>query len=194
MENHLEHKIRRVDLGQVTFAERTRLFGISSGVGMDAIVCKKVSESKLKKVMNFLHLGKFSYLIMTVYTLFSMKTTDIVVDFGKETKKIKKVIFFVGMNLRTEGGGVPMAPDALPNDGVLSFSSAAQIPKWRTFLCLPFLVLAKQKYLKGFDIVTADSAVFETKEPIILHADGEYLGQYTKIKYECLPGKLKLLN
>ena len=87
-----------------------------------------------------------------------------------------------------------MAPDALPNDGILSFSSAAGIPKWRTFLCLPILVMAKQKCLKGFDIYPADYAVLETAKPMILHADGEYLGQFTKIKYECLPGMLKIIN
>lgn len=193
--NHLNDKTKRVDLGRVSFEEKgSRLFGISSGLGMDAIVCKEVSESSLKKLLNKLHLGKLSYLLMTVYTLFSMETTDITADFGKEKKTIKKVIYFVGMNLRAEGGGVPMAPDALPDDRKLSFSSAAGIPKWRTFLCLPILVMAKHDRLKGFDIYPSEYAVIETAKPMILHADGEYLGQFTKIKYECLPGMLKIIN
>lgn len=195
IDNHLNDKTKRVDLGRVSFEEEgSRLFGISSGLGMDAIVCKEVSESRIKKLLNKLHLGKLSYLLMTVYTLFSMETTDITVDFGKEKKTIKKVIYFVGMNLRAEGGGVPMAPDALPDDGKLSFSSAAGIPKWRTFLCLPILVMAKHDRLKGFDIYPSGYAVIETAKPMILHADGEYLGQFTKIKYECLPAMLKIIN
>lgn len=195
IKNHSTDNIRNVDLGRVSFEDKgSRLFGISSGVGMDAIVCKEVSESRVKTLLNKLHLGKLSYLFMTVYTLFSMETTDITVDFGKEKKTINDVIYFVGMNLRAEGGGVPMAPDALPDDGVLSFSSAAGIPKWRTFLCLPILVMAKQMWLKGFDIYPSDHAVLETAKPMILHADGEYLGQFTRIKYECLPGMLKIIN
>ncbi len=194
IDNHLSDKIRRIDLGKVSFENCSRLFGISSGVGMDAIVCKKVSESRIKKLMNMLHLGRLSYLLMTVYTLFSMETADITADFGKEKRTINDVIYFVGMNLRAEGGGVPMAPDALPDDGMLTFSDAAGIPKWRTFLCLPFLVMAKQKRLRGFDIYPADRAVIETSKPMILHADGEYLGQYSRIEYECLPGKLKIIN
>lgn len=193
--NHSTDNLKRVDLGRVCFEDKgSRLFGISSGVGMDAIVCKKVTGSRIKKLLNKFHLGKLSYIFMTVYTLFSMETTDITADFGKERKTINDVIYFVGMNLRAEGGGVPMAPDALPDDGKLSFSSAAGIPKWRTFLCLPFLVMAKQKWLKGFDIYPADYAVLETAKPMILHADGEYIGQFTKIKYECLPGMLKIIN
>ncbi|MGN1089254.1 MAG: diacylglycerol/lipid kinase family protein [Huintestinicola sp.] len=135
-----------------------------------------------------------SSILMTVYTLFSMETTDITVDFGKERKTISNVIHFVGMNLRAEGGGVPMAPDALSDDGKITFSSAAGIPKWRTFLCLSILVMAKQKWLKGFDIYPAECAAIKTEKPMILHADGEYFGQFTKIKYECLPGILKILN
>lgn len=193
--NHSTDNTRRVDLGRVCFEDKgSRLFGISSGVGMDAIVCKEVSGSRIKKLLNKLHLGKLSYIFMTVYTLFSMETTDITVDYGKEKRTINDVIYFVGMNLRAEGGGVPMAPDALPDDGKLSFSSAAGIPKWRTFLCLPILVMAKQKWLKGFDIYPADYAVLKTAKPMILHADGEYLGQFTKIKYECLPGMLNIIN
>lgn len=193
--HHSCDKSRRTDLGRVSFEENSsRLFGISSGIGMDAIVCKEVSESRIKKLLNKLHLGKLSYILMTVYTLFSMETADISADFGKEKKTIKDVIYFVGMNLRAEGGGVPMAPEALSDDGVLSFSSAAGIPKWRTFLCLPFLVMAKQKWLKGFDIYPSEYAVLETSKPMILHADGEYLGQFTKIKYQCLPGILKIIN
>lgn len=193
--NHSTDNIRRVDLGRVYFEDKgSRLFGISSGVGMDAIVCKEVSVSRIKTLLNKLHLGKLSYLFMTVYTLFSMETVDVTVDFGKEKKTINDVIYFVGMNLRAEGGGVPMAPDALPDDGVLSFSSAAGIPKWRTFLCLPILVMAKQMWLKGFDIYPSDYAVLETAKPMILHADGEYLGQFTRIKYECLPGALGIIN
>lgn len=195
IDNHLTDNTRRIDLGRVSFGDNgSRLFGISSGVGMDAIVCKEVSESRIKKLLNKLYLGKLSYLFMTVYTLFSMETTDIIAELGKEKRTINDVIYFVGMNLRAEGGGVPMAPDALPNDGKLTFSSAAGIPKWRTFLCLPVLVMAKQKWLKGFDITPAEFAVLETAKPMILHADGEYLGQFTKIKYECLPGKLKIIN
>lgn len=193
--NHLTDNTRQVDLGRVCFEGKgSRLFGISSGVGMDAIVCKEVSGSRIKSLLNKLHLGKLSYLFMTVYTLFSMETTNITVDFGKEKKAVNNVIYFAGMNLRAEGGGVPMAPDALPDDGVLSFSSAAGIPKWRTFLCLPILVMAKQKYLKGFDIYPSDHAVLEAEKPMILHADGEYLGQYSRISYECLPGMLKIIN
>lgn len=192
--HHSRDKTRRIDLGRVTYEGGSRLFGISSGIGMDAIVCKSVSESRMKNLLNKIHLGKLSYILMTIYTLFSMETADITADMGREKRTVRDAIYFVGMNLRAEGGGVPMAPKALPDDGMLSFSSAAGIPKWRTFLCLPFLVMAKQERLKGFEICPSEYAVLETSKPMILHADGEYLGTFTKLKYQCLPGILQIIN
>ena len=51
---------KRIDLGRVHFDDgRSRLFGISSGLGMDAIVCKKALVSKLKDALNKIGLGKF---------------------------------------------------------------------------------------------------------------------------------------
>ena len=69
--------VSRVDIGQVRWGEteeESRIFGISSGIGLDAIVCKKALHSKLKKVLNKIHLGKLTYLLLTVSSLFSMKT------------------------------------------------------------------------------------------------------------------------
>ena len=60
--NHLSDNTRNVDLGRVCFEDKgSRLFGISSGVGMDALVCKEVTGSRIKSLLNKLHLGKLSY-------------------------------------------------------------------------------------------------------------------------------------
>lgn len=201
-----QDNIRNVDLGCVLVEDEPlpRVFGISSGLGMDAIVCKKVENSMLKKILNKLHMGKLCYVAMTIYTLFSMDTADFQLEFGRngdETSQkmraahtMKSVIFLAAMNLRAEGGGVPMAPNAKPDDGVLSFSSASGIAKWKTFFCLPFLVAGKQKWIKGFEVYVADYVLLHTSKPVTLHADGEYLGEFQNVKYQSLPGLLQILN
>ena len=142
-----------IDLGEVSCEalDTPKYFAISSGAGLDAIVCKKALHSRLKKFLNHLHLGKLTYLLLTVESLFSMTTcdADIVFDHG-ETMHVSHMIFAAGMNLRAEGGGVPMAPDAVPDDGMLCLGMAHDVPKWLTFFLLPFLVAGKQKYIKAF--------------------------------------------
>ncbi|MGN0437616.1 MAG: diacylglycerol/lipid kinase family protein [Lachnospiraceae bacterium] len=198
--------ITLMDLGMVIYdgCTRPKVFGISSGLGLDAIVCKKAYRSKLKRMLNKIHLGKLTYVLTTIYSLFSMETTDLKMDMERKVPNenqsfrvethMNKVIFLAAMNLRAEGGGVPMAPNASGTNGCLAMSSASGIPKWKTFFCLPFLIFAKQEWIKGFDMHYTDKATIVLSKPMTLHVDGEYCGEVRKVTYECLPGFLNLLN
>lgn len=82
-----------MDLGQVSWngCEKPRLFAISAGAGLDALVCKKALKSKVKDALNKLHLGKLTYLFLTVQSLFTMQTTDAAAVFdGKGQQNRKK--------------------------------------------------------------------------------------------------------
>lgn len=185
-----------MDLGEVSWngCDKPRLFLISAGIGMDALVCKKALTSKLKKFLNKIHLGKLTYLILTVQSLFTMQTTDAAAHFdGKGQRNLKKMIFVAAMNFRAEGGGVPMAPHADATDGKLSVSSVSGIPKWLTFFCLPFLVAAKHLWIKGFSVDDCSECKIKLKSPMVLHADGEYCGDVTELTFTCLPKKLRVL-
>ncbi len=190
-------ELMRIDLGQVRWedCEKPRIFGISAGIGMDAIVCKKALHSRIKKVLNRFHLGKLTYLILTVQSLFTMETGNIKIltDQGKKYL-LPKTIFVAAMNVPTEGGGVPMAPKASPYDGKLSLSSASGLPKWKTFLLLPVLVAGKQRIIPEFMIRESKSFQLISNTPMVLHADGEYCGDVHKVEFQCLEKKLWLLH
>lgn len=216
-----------IDIGEVSWLDENgdggrRFFGISAGVGMDAIVCKKALTSKIKKVLNKIGLGKLTYLIITVQTLFSMKTVDAKVQFtgaGAEgappasalapsgapvpgaaapaphslSRTYEKLIFAAAMNFRAEGGGVPMAPKADATDGLLSICSASGIPKWRTFFVLPVLVMAKHESLKGVEIIDTQEVSMKLNRAEVLHADGEYLADVTEVTFKCIPARLNIM-
>lgn len=185
-----------MDLGEVSWngGEKPRLFAISAGAGLDALVCKKALKSKVKDTLNKIHLGKLTYLFLTVQSLFSMQTTDAGAVFdGKGQQNRKKMIFAAAMNFRAEGGGVPMAPKADAQDGKLSVCMAWGIPKWRTFLCLPLLVTAKHLRIRGFEVTDCREYRLKLKTPMVLHADGEYCGDVTEMHFKCLPRKLHVL-
>ena len=190
-----EDSYRAVDIGLVRWGQnQKKLFGISSGIGLDAIVCRKALSSKLKNVLNKLGLGSLTYVLLTIITLFSMKTADFEISYDNNKGTLKKTIFAAAMNLRAEGGGVPMAPDANPYDGKLSISSASGIPKWITFLCLPFLVAGKHTHIKGFNLVSCREASIHSSQKMTLHADGEYVADVTDLTFGVYPQKLRLMN
>ena len=197
----------KIDVGCVTTSKEKRLFGISSGIGLDAIVCKKALDSRLKKALNKLNLGSFTYIMLTVISLFTMKHMDTEIEVfdendgqNNEDKKysmtkiirLKKMIFAAFMNVKAEGGGVPMAPDAKYDDGKISVCIASDISKLSAFIKLPVLVMAKHEKLKGFRLFEASKLVVKTKAPAVIHADGEYIGDETQIVIECLPQILNL--
>lgn len=187
---------KRIDVGSVSWkgGGKPHLFLISSGVGMDALVCKKAMTSKLKKILNKMHIGKLTYLLITIQTLFSMQTADtrVVIDHDRRTL-YKKQIFTAAMNFRAEGGGIPMAPAADAQDGLLSICTIHGIPKLLAFFVLPFLVAAKHERFRGVKIENCTSCDLYMDKPQVLHTDGEYCGDVTEIHFECIPGMLRML-
>lgn len=195
VESGKEHDYR-MDLGEVCWngGKRPRLFAISAGVGLDALVCKKAMTSKLKKILNKLHLGKLTYLLLTIQSLFSMETVELSIKADeKGILNKRKAIFSAAMNLRAEGGGVPMAPHAVAHDGKLSVCCLSGISKLQGFLYLPFLVMAKHEKLNCFEIINSKECRLHAKTPMVLHADGEYCGDVTDVTFRCLPGKLRVM-
>ena len=184
-----------LDLGLVRFADGTeRVFGISAGLGMDAIVCREASTSRLKKILNALHLGSLVYIFLTVKTLFSMKTSAVSVKSGNEYYTFDRLIFLSAMNFSKEGGGVAVFPRASAVDANLSFCLASNISKLKAFLDLPFLVLALHEKLKGFRLWSSSCIEVKATPPLVLHTDGEYAGTVGEVKIECLPATLCLLG
>lgn len=196
MEKILKSKGDKVmDIGQIHCeGSQPRLFGISAGAGLDALVCKKVDSSLLKKVLNKIHLGGLSYIILTVINLFSMKTFASTVVFDDEYPvEYRKLIFFAGMNVPTEGGGVRMAPKASVYDGKLSCCMAHGIPKFLTFTKLPLLSAGKHSKLKGFLLKDFERVQIISDKVMVTHADGEFAGESNKIEIICKKNTLRIL-
>ena len=198
----LEHMLKAkevfpMDLGLVTDeAGNTRRFAISSGIGIDADVCRMALTSRLKTFLNYLGLGSLTYVFLTVKALFTMPTSDVTAVFdGGEPRKIHRMIFVAGMNHPWEGGGVPMAPHADARDGKLSVCCVYGIPRWKTFFLLPLLVMGKHEgKLRGFEIIDCESYELRLNRPMVLHTDGEYLGEQTTLRYVCEKGKLRVVK
>lgn len=188
--------VRKVDLGCVSWnhGREKRIFAISSGIGLDAEVCWKALTAPVKKLLNAIHLGNLTYVLLTIETLFTMKTTSAkaILDEG-QIVEMNKMICSVAMNLPYEGGGVAMAPHADCEDGKLSMCCISGIPKWRTFLCLPALVSGKHAGITGFTMTDSREMEIELERAMIVHADGEYCGEHRQLHYSCLPQLLQLI-
>lgn len=185
-----------MDLGSVTDETgKSRYFAISSGIGIDADVCRMALTSKLKKALNYVKLGSLTYLLLTVKALCSMPVTQAQIRFDDgEVREMPRMIFVAGMNHPWEGGGVPMAPRASAADGKLSVCCVHGIPRFLAFFLLPLLAAGKHEGHRGFEIVDCERYELRLAAPMVLHADGEYLGEQRRICYVCEKGKLQVLR
>lgn len=190
----------KIDIGQIESSDfengetKKRYFGISSGFGLDAIVGTTINESKIKKVMNKIHLGNLSFAVLTVVTLFKMMTQKVSVKFDdEEPLSFNKLIFLAAMNTKAEGGGVPMNPNAKPDDGKLSVCIAAGVPKWKTFLMFPLLCLGLHGKFKGFSLRDFRRMEINSETPSVIHTDGEFFGNLKKATWTVLESKLTIL-
>ncbi|MBQ1547709.1 MAG: diacylglycerol kinase family lipid kinase [Lachnospiraceae bacterium] len=188
----------KMDLGEVIVSNGThRKFTISSGIGLDATVCKQALTSKLKSFLNFFGLGSATYGILTVYDLFSMKVATGIVSYERDGKhkeiNEKKMIVTVAMNHPWEGGGVPMCPKASASDGLLSMLSISNIPRLKTFLTFPKLVSGKHEGVKGFKVFKSEVTTVRLDTPMVIHADGEYIGTENEVTFKVLPRLLRVI-
>lgn len=178
---------RMLDIGEVSYEGGSRRFGVSAGIGVDAYVCYQANDSKLKKVLNKLHLGQATYGLLTVGDIFSMPLSNGTITADGNTIEVKNIIFTAAMNCPAEGGGIPMVPYATAASGTLSAFVAHDIPRIKCFGVLPILVAGKHENVKGFDFINFMDMSVKLEEEMCVHADGEHIGFLKSVDFKCFP-------
>ena len=184
-----------IDLGQVTKADGTKhIFGISCGIGMDAVIGRKADTASYKTFLNKLKLGTLIYVVAALDTLAHLTCTNATIRLdGGEAVPLSEVFYLACMNCRTEGGGIPMSPNARNNDGKLSVGYATGIKRWAGFLYFPLILLGLQNKFKKFKEITCDTIEIHCKDAQTCHYDGEALGENNRLTVSILPQKLTVL-
>lgn len=186
-----------MDLGCLSWddGESKKYFAVSTGVGVDADVCRRALSSGLKKFLNKIGLGKLTYAILTIQSLFAspVMNAHIMAD-GQDYGIRDKVLFIAIMNHKCEGGGVPMSPGADAMDGKLSMCCISGVGKLHALTLFPSLLAGKHTTLKpylGMDFQQADIVL---KTPFVWHTDGEMCSYNTVMHVECIPGAIKIMK
>lgn len=182
-----------LDYGEIVYETElckpiTERFIISSGIGYDADICEEVSRSRLKRILNKIHLGKLVYVVIGVKQIFTRKLTGAVITMDDTTIHVPKIFFAVGMIHAMEGGGVPFCPDANPLDGMLDVCLVKGMPKWKLLLAV-LLVYGKKHFMfRNITAYRCKRMEIKTEEPQWFHIDGETPCQTRSVRIECRKG------
>lgn len=170
-------------------------FMVSSGIGFDAAVCEEVATSKIKTLLNRLHIGKLVYVTIALKQILKNKGANgtLTID-NKEKHIIKSLIFTSGQNHKYEGGGFMFCPEAKPNDDLLDLCVAADISKPKIILSLPKALKGKHTQVKGIRIFSGQHFHIALDRPMAIHTDGEYLGKSSWVEFSLATQKIKLIE
>lgn len=169
-------------------------FGVSSDIGFGAAVCEEALDSKIKKVLNKLGLGKLTYAGIALRQIIHAPkvSASLLID-DKDTRDISS-LFLVGAFIhRFEGGGMMFAPGADATDGVFDICLAENLTTARTLRILPTIFSGKHLRFKELDSFRCKTIEFKTSKYMWVHTDGEVAYKAKHVRIESLPGSLRLL-
>lgn len=166
-------------LGTKPFDENR--FAVSCGIGYDAEVCDALLTSRAKKILNSIHLGKLSYLVVGLMQLLKMKLTNgyMVID-GKRIE-LEKVSFISCHVQPFEGGGFRFAPKAQAQDGLLEIcvmSGSSRLALIPVLLKALFRAPMNSPFVHHY---TCKKAYIHMDTPRCVHTDGEVHGPQTDV-------------
>lgn len=185
---------KQIDIGEVTTNGVKRKFAVSCGIGFDAAICKEALDSKIKKVLNKLKLGKLTYvgIALKQIALFKTQSAEIIID-GIRKEKYKRIYFISSHIHKYEGGGLMLCPEAKYDDGKLDVCVIGNISKPKILLLLPTAFRGKHVKYKNVDIIQCKQIAIRTTQPLPVHADGEAVGMQSDMVVKCLNEKITII-
>lgn len=158
------HSPKQLDMGRIN----DKLFLNVCGTGFDVSVLE--NSKKAKKLVR----GMLPYLYGVIRTIFSFKPVSMRIVINEETTLNGTFLQCSIANGRYIGGGIPISPTSLVNDGLLDVVVLRSIPNWKMFFYLPGLLMGR---VHSFTITShyRCSSVTIDAPGMHLNVDGEIL-------------------
>ncbi|MEK6689261.1 MAG: diacylglycerol kinase family protein, partial [Gemmatimonadota bacterium] len=173
--------VRTVDLGRAN----DRLFCTVAGIGFDAEVNRRVQGWPWRL------LGRWSYTVGVVAYLpgFRLPTMTVTGPFGRVERRGYLVAVSNGGRY---GGGIRIAPDSSPDDGLLDVCLVGEVGRLELLRLLPTAYSGGHVLHPAVTMYRGDEIVVETDRPMPVVADGEPLGQ-TPVRFTVAPAALRVV-
>lgn len=195
LQNILSHShIRSINIGELSYQNKSRKFAVSSGMGFDAAVCHEAVVSPFKRALNKLGLGKLTYAGIALHRLLLATPQEMTLTLDGGKKLTFPSAYFISiMNATHEGGGLKFCPKAKMDDDKLDIIVIDHISKLKILALLPTAFWGMHTIFKGVYIDTCKHITIETKPALPVHTDGEPIFLQRTISVSCLPEKLRII-
>lgn len=183
-----EAQASRIDIGQVTFPGKSnqdsRFFINVADFGLGAEVIKRMSKRGRSR-------NSFSYLASLLKTLKSYECPELhlKLDQGLEIKG--RFLLGAAANGRVFGGGMIIAPDALPDDGLFDLVLIREMPAWQVMVQAGKLYRGTLNRHHRVEVHRVSSFSVKSANPVSTEFDGES-GPDLPARFSIRPGAIKI--
>ena len=186
----LRGSARLVDLGRVRFsrpdgAEAEEIFANVASVGMSGAVAARANA--MSKALG----GRLTFYYALTREFVAWRNTDVTVGLDGGVERRGPMHDVIVANGRWHGGGMKLAPDAEPDDGLFDVVLIGDVTK------LDFVTTSPKLYNGGHvrhprvDVLRSSSLDVASLTPLPVEADGEPLGT-TPARFEIVPRALRV--
>lgn len=173
--------VRDIDVGKVN----DNYFFTTAGFGLDAMIGKRFEESKMR--------GPAPYYIAGVREFFSYKQPEFKLNFNKTKIKVKALLVAVA-NVRQYGNNAIIAPNAVPDDGLLDLCIVRGVKFLPTIFHLPKLFTGKIQKAPYVELYQAKEFQIIRERPDVYQLDGEVFEEKkVQMNISIIPKALKVI-
>lgn len=169
---------RRLDVG----AAGSRRFATVATLGFDAAVSARAARGV------WILQGKAAYVAATVLTLARFRP-PVVKVWGAGCSFEGPILLVATANTSMYGGGMQIAPAALPDDGLFRVCLIREVPRHAVLRLLPQVIFGRHTLHPAVQMWDTPFLEVRADPPCVLYADGEPMGE-TPIRLEILPRAL----
>lgn len=174
---HHSTEPRAMDLGQITVeGQSAHSFVNNCGIGFDAFITTTLNQSKLKRWLNYVKLGRLSYMLLTIWALFTFKRFNAVIQIGEQTHRFRNVWFISICNGPYFGGGMKISPSSKSDDQLLELTVVHDLSRIKLLLVFMTVFWGKHVNFREVEMLQADQFSLQVDAPTVSHVDGESLG------------------
>lgn len=176
-----EHALQRIlnddrkllDIGKIN----SKYFATVAGAGFDGKVAYVTNRSRFKKVLNYIRLGRISYIVGVLKVLSNYKPINVELKIDQQLYSIPNVWLIAVANSPYYAGGMAICPDAKNNDGQLDICVVHEISRWGLLRIFPSVFKGKHVLNSSIKMYRGKEIEILSEIPLMIHGDGESIGQ-----------------
>jgi YegS/Rv2252/BmrU family lipid kinase len=170
LERILSFQPCKIDVGQIN-----QIYFINgAGIGFDGAVAKLTNDTKRKRWLNHLRLGRFIYLVNALKILYTFRPTNLMLTIDGQSYFFYNVWMVAVSNIPFYGGGMMICPKANQSDGFLDICIVKDINRFQFLMNLTKVFQGKHVNQLGILMKRAKEICIKSQDPLPVHTDGEF--------------------